>query len=135
MPSVKLPEGEGGVKPDGRGAQVIGYLRTKLHRLPLRGMFEGETLCMQPQAASWNGLSVQRVGVDRISDGREVDPDLVGPPRLELHSEHRVARGLREHLEVGDGGPPYPCGHERRGVRVAPDRRVDRARLRQPFAN
>src|SRR5829696_10397320 len=125
MPSVKLPEGEGGVKPDGRVAQVLGYLRTKLHRLPLRRMFEGEALCMQPQATSWNGLSVQRVCVDWISDGREVDPDLVGPSRLELHSEHRVARGLREQLEVCDGGPPYPCGHERRVVRVAPDGGVD----------
>jgi hypothetical protein len=42
MPKVKLPEGEGAVKPRGRAPQVLGDFRVKLERLATYRMFEGE---------------------------------------------------------------------------------------------
>ena len=42
MLKVKLPEGEGAVKPPGRAPQVLGDLRVKFKRLATYRMFEGE---------------------------------------------------------------------------------------------
>ena len=83
MPKFKLPEGEGAVKRDGGVAQIVGYLRAKFQRLSARRMLEREPLRVQPETTVGDGRAVEGVGVDRVSDGREVDPDLVRPPRLE----------------------------------------------------
>src|SRR5215210_557551 len=83
----------------------------------------------------WDGVPVERVRVHRMSDGGEVDPDLVRPPRLETHPEHRVPCGLREDLEMSNCGPPHSRGHERRVVRVPADRRVYGPCRGQPFPN
>ena len=69
MPKVKLPEGEGAVKPCGEVPQILRYLRPKHHRFVTDRMLEGEALGVQPQATAGDGLSVERVGVHRISDG------------------------------------------------------------------
>jgi hypothetical protein len=42
MPKLKLPEGEGAVKPRGRAPQVLGDPRAKLECLAAYRMFEGE---------------------------------------------------------------------------------------------
>src|SRR5919112_1920320 len=67
-------------------------------------------------------------------DGREVDPDLVRPPRFEPHAEHGVSGGFGEHLEMRDGRLPHAGGHESGGVGVAADGGVDRPRARQSCA-
>ena len=82
MPKVKLPEAERAVKPDGRVLQVLGDLRVKLERLATYRMFEGEPLGVQPETMAGDGFAVQRVPVNGMPDGREVDPDLVRPPCL-----------------------------------------------------
>ena len=82
MPKVKLPEGEGAVKPDGRVPQVLGDLRVKLERLANYRMFEVQPFGVQPETMSGDEFAVQRVPVNGMSDGREVDPDLVRPPCL-----------------------------------------------------
>src|SRR5215207_5383775 len=128
MPKFKLPEGEGAVKPDGRVPQILGDLGVKLQRLATDRVLERETLGVQPETTSGEGVAVQRVGVDRISDGREVDPDLVRPPGLDPRAEHRVSSGFREHLEVREGRLTDARGHERGIVGVTPDRGVDRPR-------
>ena len=86
-----------------------GYLRVKLQRFPGHGMLERQLLGVQPETAIWDGLSVERVGVDRVSDGREVDPDLVGPPRLQPHPEHGVSRGVGQTSKCVMAGFPTPA--------------------------
>src|SRR5215216_2119937 len=87
MPKVKLPEGEGAVKPRGRAPQILRDLRVKLEDLATYNrMFEGELFGMQPETMSRDRATVQRVRVKWVSDGREVDPDLVCPPRLEPYA-------------------------------------------------
>src|SRR3712207_7192550 len=82
-------------------------------------MREGQALGVQPEAPARDSLPVERVGVDGVSDGREVDPDLVCPPRLEPHPEHRMSRRLPQHLEVRDGGPADPrCHQDRKSTRL-----------------
>ena len=82
MPKVKLPEGEGTVKPHGRVPQLLGDLSVKLERLATYRMFEVEPFGVQPEAMAGDRSAVQRVRVNRMPDGREVDPDLVRPPCL-----------------------------------------------------
>jgi hypothetical protein len=83
MPKVKLPEGEGAVKPRGRAPQILRDLRVKLEDLATVRMFEGEPFGVQPETMSGDRASVQRIRINWVSDGREVDPDLVCPPCLE----------------------------------------------------
>src|SRR5215210_6769942 len=128
MPKLKLPEGEGAVKPGGRDPQILGDRGVELQGLSIYGMLEGEVLGVQPEPTAGGRATVERVSVHRMSDGREVDPDLVRPPRLEVHAEHRVSRSLGQYLEVRHGRLPYPCGHQRGVIGVTADRRVDRTR-------
>ncbi len=87
MPKVKLPEGEGAVKPDCRVPQVLGDLGAKLEHLAIYRVFEGEPFGVQPETMAGDRIAVQRVSVDWVSDGREVDPDLVRPSRLEPYAQ------------------------------------------------
>ena len=129
MPKVKLPEGEGAVKPRGRAPQILRDLRVKLEDLATYNrMFEGELFGMQPETMSRDRATVQRVRVKWVSDGREVDPDLVCPPRLEPYAEHGMSCCSRKHLEVRCRRLTYASGHERGIVWVTADGRVDRPR-------
>src|SRR5215210_7087343 len=128
MPTVKLPEGEGAVKPDGRVPQILGDPRMKLQLLAPDRMLEGEDLGMQPETTVWDRIAVQRIRVNGMPDGREVDPDLVRSPGLESYAEHRMSRRTLEYLEVRDGQPPYARGHEGRIVGVTAYGGVDRPR-------
>src|SRR5215203_3786120 len=133
MPKVKLPEGEGAVKPDGRAPQVVVDLRVKLERLATYRMFEVEPFGVQPEAMAGDRSAVQRVRVNGMPDGREVDPDLVRPPRLEPYAQHRMFCCSRKHLELRDGRLPYARGHEGGVVGVTADGGVDRPRPGQAF--
>src|SRR5215217_3679203 len=134
MPEVKLPEGEGTVKPDGRALQILGDLRVKLQRLAANGMLEGELFGVQPETTARDRVAVQRVRVHRMPDGREVDADLVRPPCLEPYAEHRIPCCASQHLEVRDGRLSYARGHERGVVGVTADGGVDRPRPGQPLS-
>ena len=97
-------------------------------------MFKSQSFGVEPEPRARDGLTVQRIGVDRISYGREVNPDLVRPASLKPYPEHRVGCGfcgLAQHLEVGYSDLADPCCHERRGLRVPSDRRVYGSRFRQ----
>src|SRR5215204_7669621 len=103
MPESKLPEGEGAVKLDGRSPQIIRNLGVKPQGLAAHGMLEGEPLGVQPETMAGDRVAVQGVCVRRMPDGREVDPDLVRPPRLWPYAEHRTLPCARKSLEVRDG--------------------------------
>src|SRR5215210_4062960 len=77
--------------------------------------------------------AVQRVRINRVCNGREVDPDLVRPPRLEPYAPHRIVCCGRKHLELRYRRLTYAGGHERGIVWVTADGRVDRPRPGQPF--
>ena len=77
-----LPGSRANPECDGGVAQFLGNSRVKPKRLFTHRMLERELLGVQPESMMGYCHSVQRVGVDRISDGREVDPDLVCPTRL-----------------------------------------------------
>ncbi len=80
-----------------------------------------------------DGLAVEGVGVYGMPYSREVDPNLVRPPRFQAHPQHRVPRSLVHDLEVRNRRPPNPRGHEGRVRGVPSHRRVDRPRARQPL--
>src|SRR5215217_7499788 len=100
MPELKLPEGEGAVKPDGGLPQVFRDLGAKLQLLAPDRMLQREALGVQPETMAGDRGAVQRVRVHRMTDGREVDHELVRPPCLEPYAEHRVPTGVGEHLEA-----------------------------------
>ena len=125
MPEVTLPEGEGAVKPRCRVPQVFGYLRAKLECPANYGMLEGELFGVQPETTAGDPAAVEWVRVDWVSDGREVDPDLVRPPGLESYSQHRMFGCGGQYLESRHRRLAYTGGHERRVVRVTADGGVD----------
>src|SRR5215210_3060935 len=134
MPKVKLPEGEGAVKLDGRIPQVCGDSGVKLQRPATHRVLEGQPLGVQPETPPGDRAAVERVGVYGMPDGREVDPDLVRPSRFEPYAEHGMPRRTREHGEVRDGRLAYAGGHEGRVIRIAADGGVDRPRAGQSCA-
>ena len=58
MPKVKLPEGEGAVKPGGGVPQILRDLRPELQLLTAHGMFEGQPLGVQPETTPWDRIPV-----------------------------------------------------------------------------
>src|SRR5215211_3082814 len=124
MPKLKLPEGEGAVKLDGRSPQIIRDLGVKPQGLAAHGMLEGEPLGVQPETMAGNWVAVHGVCVHRMPDGREVDPYLVCPPRLWTYAEHGTPPCARKSLEVRDGRLSHASGHERRVVGVTAYRGV-----------
>src|SRR5918997_7224830 len=78
--------------------------------------------------------TVQRVRVNGMSDGREVDPDLMRPPRLEPYAQHRMFCCSCKHLELRDCRLTYSSGHERGVVWVTADGGVDRPGPGEAFA-
>jgi hypothetical protein len=63
--------------------QVFRHGRLEIHSFPTHGMDERQALGMEPEAPTRDRSAVERVSVDGVPDGREMDPDLVRPPRLE----------------------------------------------------
>src|SRR5215210_35158 len=88
---------------------------------------------MQPETMAGDRVAVERVRVHGMADGREMDPDLVCPPCLEPHAEHRMPCCISEHLEMRDGRLPYARGHEGGIVGVTAEGGVDRPRPGQPI--
>src|SRR5919198_2775986 len=92
-------------------------------------MAEGETVRVQELTleAEVTRDAVLLVARDGKADGREVDPDLVSAPGLELHVEQSTLRELLDELEVRHRLARL-VGVERPACRVAAiaaDRRID----------
>src|SRR5918998_229221 len=94
-----------------RLSKVLRDGRLETHLLSLHRMDEPQALGVQPEPAFGDRGPVERVGVNGVADSREVDPDLVRPPGLEPHPEHRVPRRLPQDLEVRDGSLAHAGGH------------------------
>src|SRR5512135_2107563 len=73
--------------------------------------------------------SVEGVSQERMADGGEVDPDLVGPAGLREDLEERAVLKFFGLLPAGNGCPssPGPCGHPFSLARVPSDSRIDHA--------
>src|SRR5215212_7378085 len=125
MSKLKLPEGEGAVKPGGRDPQILGDRGVELQGLSIYGMLEGQVLGVQPEPTAGGRATVERVSVHRMSDGREVDPDLVRPPRAPCRGGTRAwptscrrAWSTPAHLWPAPSGPKCRgrAGGRRRGA-------------------
>src|SRR5438309_11543475 len=80
-------------------------------------MNEGERRGVQRVAVETGGrprarFSVDRIADDRMAQGREVNSDLVGPPRLQRDLEQGEFSESLEHPIAGDRPPAAPGGHD-----------------------
>ena len=110
--------------------EVVGELRRDVDGLARHRMGEGEPRCVKELALETQIArpAVGWVARDGEVDRREMDADLVRPPRLERHPQKRVARQQLDDLEVRDGLARRVCVERvpLRVVAVPADRRFDR---------
>ena len=128
-------------KPVDDALQIIGQGARKLHAAAVSWMFEHEARGMQKRPVetrhdaqiAWNApvyAAVERIPDDRMTDGAQVDANLVGPPGQDRDMRQR--QGAPKVFGADDPRDRLaaPSGARRHFLavhRVATDRRVDSA--------